>query len=318
MVSSYPRSGPDAVRCARALDDSKPREVTMDALLADVIADGRDSRVDRLPELIRSRCGVVPDDVADGSLRLEATPPFSTLLSPLARMRGPRANFRQPGHPPLRRAGPSRPPRREVARAVWLLPPRSLGRGRGQDRWHGGVLRSRRRPQPRPRRPRRSLRARRCPTGTSQAPRTLRRAGPDRPMADVAREGGTEVGLELCAVAMFVSQRWSMMLRRHVSREEIEAVLEGNEVIEVYEHDDPVRCVLLGQVDERPPCTSWSQRMTWWKPPSYHRCTNLMRITARMPPVVPPAQGAVRWRVPSSRPRPAARNSRRSSPRRRA
>lgn len=42
------------------------------------------------------------------------------------------------------------------------------------------------------------------------------------------------------------------MLRRNVSREEIEAVLEGNEVIEVYEHEDRVRYVLLGQVDERP------------------------------------------------------------------
>lgn len=32
-------------------------------------------------------------------------------------------------------------------------------------------------------------------------------------MADVAREGGTEVGLELRAVAMLVSQGWGMMLR---------------------------------------------------------------------------------------------------------
>lgn len=36
------------------------------------------------------------------------------------------------------------------------------------------------------------------------------------------------------------------MVRRSISRREIEAVLAGNEIIEVYEHDDRVRYVLLG------------------------------------------------------------------------
>ncbi|MDX1621159.1 MAG: DUF4258 domain-containing protein [Nitriliruptorales bacterium] len=42
------------------------------------------------------------------------------------------------------------------------------------------------------------------------------------------------------------------MLRRGVSRAEIQAVLENNEVIEVYEHQDRIRYVLLGQVEGRP------------------------------------------------------------------
>lgn len=42
------------------------------------------------------------------------------------------------------------------------------------------------------------------------------------------------------------------MVERSVSREEIEYVLAHNEIIEVYEHDDRVRYVLLGQFDRRP------------------------------------------------------------------
>jgi hypothetical protein len=41
------------------------------------------------------------------------------------------------------------------------------------------------------------------------------------------------------------------MVRRSVSRGELEAVLADNEVVEVYEHDDRVRYVLLGHVNER-------------------------------------------------------------------
>jgi hypothetical protein len=42
------------------------------------------------------------------------------------------------------------------------------------------------------------------------------------------------------------------MVHRSVSRREIEAVLTDNEVIEVYEHEDRVRYVLLGVVKNRP------------------------------------------------------------------
>lgn len=42
------------------------------------------------------------------------------------------------------------------------------------------------------------------------------------------------------------------MVRRSISRREIDAVLTDNEIIEVYEHDDRIRYVLLGHVDQRP------------------------------------------------------------------
>jgi hypothetical protein len=42
------------------------------------------------------------------------------------------------------------------------------------------------------------------------------------------------------------------MVHRSVSRKEIEAVLGDNEIIEVYEHEDRVRYVLLGIVQGRP------------------------------------------------------------------
>ena len=42
------------------------------------------------------------------------------------------------------------------------------------------------------------------------------------------------------------------MLSRSISRVELEAVLADNEVIEVYEHDDRVRYVLLGRAGGRP------------------------------------------------------------------
>lgn len=42
------------------------------------------------------------------------------------------------------------------------------------------------------------------------------------------------------------------MVRRSISRRDIDAVLTDNEIIEVYEHDDRVRYVLLGQVVHRP------------------------------------------------------------------
>ncbi|MDQ3931794.1 MAG: DUF4258 domain-containing protein [Actinomycetota bacterium] len=42
------------------------------------------------------------------------------------------------------------------------------------------------------------------------------------------------------------------MVRRSISRRQIEAVLTNNEIIEVYEHDDRIRYVLLGHVDQRP------------------------------------------------------------------
>jgi len=42
------------------------------------------------------------------------------------------------------------------------------------------------------------------------------------------------------------------MVRLSISRREIDAVLVDNEIIEVYEHDDRVRYVLLGHVDHRP------------------------------------------------------------------
>jgi hypothetical protein len=42
------------------------------------------------------------------------------------------------------------------------------------------------------------------------------------------------------------------MVLRSVSRTEVDAVLQDNEIIEVYEHEDRVRYVLLGMVGERP------------------------------------------------------------------
>lgn len=42
------------------------------------------------------------------------------------------------------------------------------------------------------------------------------------------------------------------MVRRNISRRAIDAVLERNEIIEVYQRDDRVRYVLLGHVDRRP------------------------------------------------------------------
>jgi hypothetical protein len=42
------------------------------------------------------------------------------------------------------------------------------------------------------------------------------------------------------------------MLRRTIGRGEIDAALEDNEVIEIYEHEDRVRYVLLGHVEQRP------------------------------------------------------------------
>lgn len=42
------------------------------------------------------------------------------------------------------------------------------------------------------------------------------------------------------------------MVRRSISRREIDAVLVDNEIIEVYEHDDRVRYVLLRHVGQRP------------------------------------------------------------------
>ncbi len=42
------------------------------------------------------------------------------------------------------------------------------------------------------------------------------------------------------------------MVRRNISRREIEAVLADNEIIEACEHDDRVRYILLGNVDQRP------------------------------------------------------------------
>jgi hypothetical protein len=42
------------------------------------------------------------------------------------------------------------------------------------------------------------------------------------------------------------------LLRRGVSRGDVDEVLEENEVIEVYEHDDRVRYVLLGHVAQPP------------------------------------------------------------------
>lgn len=42
------------------------------------------------------------------------------------------------------------------------------------------------------------------------------------------------------------------MIRRSITRAAIEAVLSHNEVIEVYEHEDRKRYVLLGEVDQRP------------------------------------------------------------------
>lgn len=42
------------------------------------------------------------------------------------------------------------------------------------------------------------------------------------------------------------------MVRRAVTRQQVEAVLLDNEIIEVYEHEDRVRCVLLRRVSGRP------------------------------------------------------------------
>jgi hypothetical protein len=42
------------------------------------------------------------------------------------------------------------------------------------------------------------------------------------------------------------------MLRRSVTRSDIDAVLAHNEIVEVYEHHDRVRYVLLGEVAGRP------------------------------------------------------------------
>lgn len=42
------------------------------------------------------------------------------------------------------------------------------------------------------------------------------------------------------------------MVRRSITRDEIDAVLSDNEIIEVYEHRDRVRYVLLGNVRGRP------------------------------------------------------------------
>lgn len=41
------------------------------------------------------------------------------------------------------------------------------------------------------------------------------------------------------------------MLRRSVSRSDLDAVLAGNEIVDVYEQHDRVRYVLLGEVDGR-------------------------------------------------------------------
>lgn len=41
------------------------------------------------------------------------------------------------------------------------------------------------------------------------------------------------------------------MIRRSITRVEIEEMLGDNEVIEVYEHEDRVRYVLLGEVEHR-------------------------------------------------------------------
>lgn len=42
------------------------------------------------------------------------------------------------------------------------------------------------------------------------------------------------------------------LLRRRVARSDVDVVLDDNEVVEVYEHDDRVRYVLLGHAAERP------------------------------------------------------------------
>lgn len=42
------------------------------------------------------------------------------------------------------------------------------------------------------------------------------------------------------------------MVRRTITRAEIDAVLSRNEVIEVYEHEDRQRYVLLGEISARP------------------------------------------------------------------
>ena len=42
------------------------------------------------------------------------------------------------------------------------------------------------------------------------------------------------------------------LVRRQISRLELTGVLAANEIIEVYEHEDRVRCVLLGHADRRP------------------------------------------------------------------
>lgn len=42
------------------------------------------------------------------------------------------------------------------------------------------------------------------------------------------------------------------MVRRSITRRDIDAVVNHNEIIEVYEHDDRVRYVLLGHVNGRP------------------------------------------------------------------
>jgi hypothetical protein len=42
------------------------------------------------------------------------------------------------------------------------------------------------------------------------------------------------------------------MVRRAVTRQQVEAVLLDNEIIEVYDHEDRVRCVFLRRVGGRP------------------------------------------------------------------
>ena len=61
-----------------------PRTITaMCALLANAVLDGLAGTFDGLAQLSRSRRGVVPDDIADGSLDLEPTPPLSSLFDAL-------------------------------------------------------------------------------------------------------------------------------------------------------------------------------------------------------------------------------------------
>ena len=86
-------------------------------------------------------------------------------------------------------------------------------------------------------------------------------------------------------------------LRRDVSRDGIEAVLEGNEVIEVYEHEDRVRYVLLGQVKERPlhVVVAEDDAVDATVVLSVYEPGRGSRLGCRQ--WVPQAQGAVRWLV---------------------